>query len=201
MKRYKLLKDLPGIKAGTVFRTGNQVYNELYDDNNGRATGYRLLPNGDISGEVPLLCSPVNEWFEEIPEEYKRWRAELYGYYYWLTEDLGVVEEVEDGGAVDEKLHAIGNYFQTPEAAEEAADWFKALAVLRDDTKGFKPDWQDPDQKVWVVRYDRGGGKLITDYFFQWDFGSVIHFATKEDAKASIKNHKREWLTFFGVEE
>ena len=201
MKRYKLLKDLPGIKAGAVLSTGG-AWGNLYIDNEYSPTGYQLTETGRIATGGMVTCSgPSADWLEEIPEEYKRWRAELYGYYYWLTEDLGVVEEVEDGGAVDEKLHAIGNYFQTPEEAEKAVNWLKAFAVLRDDTKGFKPDWQDPDQKVWVVRYDRVGGELITDYFFQWDFGSVIHFATKEDAEVSIKNHRQEWLTFFGVEE
>ena len=84
---------------------------------------------------------------------------------------------------------------------QKASDWFKAVAVLRDDTKGFKANWKDPDQKVWVVRYDRCGGKLVIDFFTQWDFRAVIPFATKADAEASIENHKREWLTFFNVEE
>lgn len=200
MKRYKLLKDLPGIKAGTVFRTGNQVYNELYDDNNGRATGYRLLPNGDISGEVPLLCSPVNEWLEEIPEEYKRWRAELHETYYYLDDDGEIAVDEEAGFHSENSHYLFGNYFKTEGEAQKAANWLKAFAVLRDDTKGFKPNWMATGQTKWCVFYDHASKELGVDWRGVQEDG-CIYFATREDARSSIESHKQEWLTFFGVEE
>ena len=199
MKRYKLLKDLPGVKAGTTLRTGEQVYNELYNDDDGRPTGYRLIPNGDISGENPLLHSPASDWLEEIPEGYKRWRTKEGGQYWFVEDDGGVANDCDDW-VTDDRRYEFGNYFKTKEEAQKASDWLKAFTILRDDTKGFKPDWEDPDQKVWTVRYDRCGGKLVIDFFIQWDFGSVISFATKADAEASIENHERQWLTFFNVE-
>ena len=107
---------------------------------------------------------------------------------------------MEDGGAVDEKLHAIGNYFQTPEEAEKAVNWLKAFAVLRDDTKGFKPDWGDSEQDKWFVFYDHVSRCLWSDSSFTCQ-GKNLYFASEDEANDSIKNHKREWLTFFGVEE
>ena len=202
MKRYKLLKDLPGVKAGTTLRTGEQIYNELYNDDDGRPTGYRLIPNGDISGENPLLHSPASDWLEELPEEYKRWRAELHEIYYYLDDD-GEVAVGEDAGLHSENSHYLfGNYFKTEGEAEKAADWLKAFAILRDDTKGFKPDWKDGGQLRWGVEYNYDTNRLSAYLTFGIQDG-VIYFATQADAEKSIEAHEREWRAFFncGVEE
>lgn len=191
MKRYKLLKDLAGLKAGSTLYL-NELGNLVAEDK----TTIVFLAN--FIHHYNLLDSG---WFEEIPEEYKRWRGWFGDTYYLVTDALSVDEETEQGCALDERLYAAGNYFKTEEEAQKAADWLKAFAILRDDTKGFKPDWGDAGQKKWCVRNDRCGGKLVVDFFIQWDFGSVIFFPTKADAEASTKNHKQEWLTFFGVEE
>lgn len=94
----------------------------------------------------------------------------------------------------------IGNFFQTKEEAEKAVEWLKAFKTLRDDAKGFKPDWSDPDQDKFSVFYDH------TDKYF----GTIEHcdtqaelivFAAEADAKESIKAHPHEWKVFLGVEE
>ena len=201
MKRYRLLKDLPGVKAGTTLRTGEQIYNELYNDDDGRPTGYRLTPNGDISGENPLLHSPASDWLKEIPEDYKRWRAG-FGDRYWFISNgyLGVTEIRESGWDIDNARHDIGNYFKTEKEANKAVNWLKAFAVLRDDAKGFKPDWEDSNQDKWYVLYNHSKKELTTSLIWTQQ-GEALYFATQEDADASIKNHEHEWLTYFGVEE
>lgn len=66
MKRYKLLKDLPTFKAG----------DEFYIDSNNdlRLKGrYIIAYNHYTLEKFPNI---LKDWFEEIPEEPKRWRRE-----------------------------------------------------------------------------------------------------------------------------
>lgn len=190
MKRYKLLKDLPTFNKGDTF--------QLDED-----SGCLVRENDGVVAYAPYTLEKFNlldsEWFEEIPE-HERWRAEYGETYYWLDEELSVIEETEDYGPPDDKLYAVGNYFKTEEEAQKASDWLKAFTVLRDDTKGFKPDWEDDEQDKAYVFYSHTSKTLHVcwDKEFQ---SRNLYFATHEDAEASIKNHEREWLTFFGVEE
>lgn len=198
MKRYKLLKDLPGVKAGTTLRTGEQLYNELYNDDDGRPTGYRLIPNGDISGENPLLHSPASDWLEEVPE-YKRWRADEGGEYWHIGSCGVVIGDHDDRMSADNMLYELGNYYKTKEETQKAAEWLKAFTTLRDDTKGFKPNWDDPEQDKWFVAYDHASRRLwVTSDFITQD--KNLYFASGDDANGSIKKHEHEWLTYLNVE-
>ena len=188
MKRYKLLKDLPTFDKGDIFRL----------------TGHGHLMNekdGVIAYAEPTLekFNILNsDWFEEIPE-CKRWRAESDGGYYWLTKSLMVAWKTEVGSVLDESMYATGNYFKTEEEAQKASDWLKAFAILRDDTKGFKANWEDGSQLRWGVEYNYDTNRLSVYLTFGIQCG-VIYFATQDDAEESIKAHEREWLTFFNVE-
>ena len=70
MKRYKLLKDTPTLKAGTIFeeRESSDGYKELG----------QVVTDGCLTRPW-LTASEINnfdDWFEEIPE-YKRRRVEI----------------------------------------------------------------------------------------------------------------------------
>lgn len=192
MKRYKLLKDLAGLKAGSTLYL-NGLGNLVAEDK----TTIVFLAN--FIHHYSLLDS---DWLEEIPEEYKRWRAELDGIYCYICDDGAALHSMEDNHSIDGSRYAIGNYFKTEEEAQKAADWLRAFAILRDDTKGFKPDWEDSNQDKWYVYYDHREKELAVNLVWTQQ-GEPLHFATEEDAEASIKNHEREWLAFFncGVEE
>lgn len=186
MKRYKLLKDLAGLKAGSTLYL-NELGNLVADDE----TTIVFLAN--FIHHYSLLDS---DWLEEIPEEYKRWRGWFGDTYYLVTDALSVDEETEQGCALDERLYATGNYFKTREEAQKAANWLKAFAVLRDDTKGFKPDWEDINQDKWYVLYNHSKKELTTSLIWTQQ-GEALYFASIGDADASIKNHKCEWLAYF----
>lgn len=192
MKRYKLLKDLAGLKAGSTLYL-NELGSLVAEDK----TTIVFLAN--FIHHYSLLDS---DWFEEIPEEYKRWRAKEGEWYWCVKSDGGVYDDCEIRIGIDDGRYGLGNYFKTEEEAQKAADWLRAFAILRDDTKGFKPDWEDAQQDKWYVCYnhaakmlDCGGARMFQS--------ECLYFPTQEDAEASIKNHKQEWLTFFncGVEE
>ena len=117
-----------------------------------------------------------------------------------MWNDGGVYYDYDDKTDVDDGRYEFGNYFKTEEEAQKASGWLKAFAVLRDDTKGFKPDWENSDQDKWYVYYDHREKELTANLVWTQQ-GEPLHFATEEDAEASIKNHEREWLAFYEVEE
>lgn len=191
MKRYRLLKDLPTFNKGDTFR--------LDED-----SGCLVRERDGVVAYSPYPLEKFNildsEWFEEIPEDYKRWRAKKGKRYWWVQNDGWVADDCEIRVDADDGRYELGNYFKTEEEAEKAANWLKTFAILRDDTKGFKPDWGDVEQVKWCVYYDHDGDELSIDVWHTCQ-DSILSFATGADAKASIKNHRQEWLTFFGVEE
>lgn len=192
MKRYKLLKDLAGLEAGSILYL-NELGNLVAEDK----TTIVFLAN--FIHHYSLLDS---DWLEEIPEEYKRWRAEEYEMY-WYVEDSSVATDgYDDRGIVDGMRYELGNYFKTKEEAQRAAEWLRAFATLRDDTKGFKANWKDGSQLRWGVEYNYDTNRLSAYLTFGIQDG-VIYFATEDDALASIKKHERQWRIFFncGVEE
>ena len=190
MKRYKLLKNLPTFNKGDIFRL---IENGSLERESDRTIAYMA----STLDKFNLLDS---EWFEEIPEEYKRWRAERGETYYYISDDREVYDDTEEYHSLDGGRCLIGNYFKTREEAQKAVEWLKAFATLRDDTKGFKPDWEYSNQDKWYVYYDHREKELAANLVWRQQ-GEPLHFATEEDAEASIKNHEREWLAFYEVEE
>lgn len=190
MKRYKLLKDLAGLKAGSTLYL-NELGNLVAEDKT------TIVFLASFIHFYNILDS---DWFEEIPEGYKRWRADIFDWY-WYVGAYGAVSNDRDSRVdIDDMRYLIGNYFKTEEEAEKAAKWLKALAILRDDTKGFKPNWEDDSQPKWAVKY---GG--ITDELSVFCSlharENIIFFATRDDAEESIRKHECQWLTYLNVEE
>lgn len=163
---------------------------------------YVLMYDGqpDMEDFVLWTEDEIDEMLEPITEEPTRWRAEEGQEYFYIDSEGFVRPTVESFFSSDDKRFAFGNYFKTGEEARKAAEWLKAFTTLRDDTKGFEPDWKNEKQKKWCAFYNRFPSELHIEWYIDWHFSTII-FATKEDAEASIKKHRKEWLTYFGVEE
>ena len=191
MKRYKLLKDLAGLRAGST----------LYLDGLGNLVAEDKTTIVFLANFIHHYSLLDSDWFVEIPE-CKRWRAKKDERYWYIKIDGGVAVDCELKAGIDDRLYELGNYFKTEEEAQKASDWLKAFAILRDDTKGFKPDWKNEKQKRWYVFYSLFNGEFYTEGYIDCHSSPII-FATKDDAQASIKNHEQEWRTFLncGVEE
>ena len=70
---------------------------------------------------------------------------------YWFVDSDGEVEYEPSGSSLDQGRKELGNYFETKEEAEKAAERLRAWKRLKD--KGFKFNrWQFLDDKkgVWV---------------------------------------------------
>lgn len=190
MKRYKLKRDLPTFKAGEIFYLSDSG-NLLRESDNIAAYSWTTLD------KFPNI---LDDWFEEIKES-TRWKPEKFQKYYHVGGDSFVYDDNWDNGpAIDNGRFEIGNCFQTEEEAERVVEYLKALAVVRGDaTSKF-----DKVGNNFCVFYDTTNNYLTVGVE-SCDMGNGIfglpYFATVEDARRSIEQHKNEWLTIFGVKE
>lgn len=187
MKRYILKKDLPTFNKGETFIFDGDLWRE--SDN---VLAYTKL-------EFDEFPNILKDWFEEIPE-YKRWRADIGEYYWYLDSDGTPCTTTDREYDMNDRHFSIGNYLKTEEEAKKARDWLKAFTVLRDDTEGFKPDWNNGTEKKYFVTHDHSTEELWVGSDSKYQ-NKLIYFKSREDVEASIAKHEKEWLTFFGVED
>lgn len=186
MKRYKLLKDLPFAEEGAIFRewTGERSGKEekaLVNTNNLTTT----LWVEDIEN--------FDEWFEEIGEP--EW-------VYYINAFGGVVDSVRVANlpGVRANLKSTGNYFKTREEAEKYLEYLKAKEVIKQDTNGFKPNWNDKNERkyygYWDFEYNKPNWEPL--YMIK---ESTIHFKSKADILGSFEKHPNEWKTYLTYEQ
>lgn len=204
MKRYKLLKDLPFAKAGEEFqlhRGGINDYITLYRN---EEQIYQFKVGENVSGMF-------DEWFEEIEE------PKLPKKFFFISEDMVATlsyvsfsynEETKADYAIAVKNYkSVGNYFETKEEAEKYLEYLKAKAIIKQDAKGFKPDWTDKKTRKYYGYWDfeRGfknyfeGGKPSWDSL-QTTKESNIYFESWEDIEESFEKHPDEWRTYLTYE-
>lgn len=192
MKRYKLKRDTPAFKAGT----------ECYIEEAGhmvpcRGISYTIVHKDQLEKNPNILT----DWFEEIKES-TRWKPENGKTYYRVGSDGRIYDDVWDDSLniTDSERLDIGNCFKTEEEAERVAEYLKALAVVRGDatTEFIKGKYN------WYVYYDTDSNSLessISSSMLDNGIFGLPYFAAQEDARRSIKLHRNEWLTIFGIED
>lgn len=88
----------------------------------------------------------------------------------------------------------IGNHFETTKETQECIAYLKARAIIKQDAKGFKPDWSNYEHKFC------GAWDLLSNRLFfhpiMTSKQSTIYFRTKEDIEESFKKHPEEWKTY-----
>lgn len=197
MKRYRLLKDTPTIKAGTIFE-------EVVSDFDGAKELVRITPVGAKTNPQWTIQDIDNfdEWFEEIQEEpidSIHWIPKD-GEEYWYIGDDSSIRSIRfssyDGDDVNRL--AIGNVYLTKAEAICVRERKIAEVRLRR-TSTFKPDFEN-DNGGWIVFYDHSGEELEAEECLFYSSGEPVHYETEEDAQKSIKEYKKEWLIYFGVE-
>lgn len=147
----------------------------------------------------PFVSGLIQHGFiEEIKDE--PWKPKNSEEYFFLQSDATWNNSFWCNDFYDKNRVSVGNCFQTIEQAKKAAEWLKAFKVLRDDTKGFEPDWSDDTERKFSVGYNHDMGELeiFTSRFSQ---NVMIYFATEADARESIAEHQHAWFTLFGIEE
>lgn len=192
MKRYKLKKDLPTFELGDEF---------ILKEGIGLQHVLEGCDGAIVYTEATLDKFPniMTDWFEEIKES-TRWKPERLQNYYYVGGDSFIYgDNWANGSAIDNGRFEIGNCFQTEEEAERAAEYLKALAVVRGDATSEFVKYNDN----WFIGYDpehKSIDAFCNPYTARNGIFGLPYFATREDAQRSIEQHRHEWLTIFGVE-
>ena len=191
MKRYKLLKDTPTIKAGTIFEERISDFDKLKELVRITPIGTKTVPQWTIQD-----INNFDEWFEEIEE--MEWRSKNK---YWYIADCGIVVcNAWRNGGVDNDRYEIGNCYRT----EEEARYAKGLQIARTKIRrssDFKPNWNNRNQLKYYVAYDYDNNCLYICACYYMDGGAIVYYKTKEDAEQAIEDLQPEYLLHFGVKE
>lgn len=202
MKRYKLLKDLPTFKAGQlayISKTGNLIAGTP-ENQKTTETGLIIM----IYHETTLKKFPniLTEWFEEIkePTDSIHWKPKHGDEYFWIDECGSILPGTFYRDSLyDQQRLTFGNVYRTEKEAEKARD--RRLAKVRlQRTSTFEPDFEN-GKGGWAVYYDHGHETLAVCKLDDCDAGEPVRYATREDAKKSIKENERDWKIYFGIKE
>ena len=188
MKQYRLLKDLPGLKKGAILSEGKSLF------------GARTLITKNDVGPIFIGNDLTEEIFEEVePTDSIHWTPKKDDEYFWMNSYGETQPDVWDGDSIDSMRLALGMVYRTEEECEEARERRLAEVRLRQ-TSNFKPDFENGNGG-YVVSYDYINKKLDCSDSFWNNSGEPVHYATKEDAKKSIRENREDWLTYFGIKE
>lgn len=191
MKRYKLLRDLPNLKKGTILSETDPVLNMRVLTTKAKGVGISI-----ISDE---LSKNFLEEIQEEPTDSIHWEP-LPGDTYWYLSNMGVVLKKKWMSSPDDIMrHAIGNTYRTEKECEQARSRKFAKARLRR-TSTFKPDFEN-DNGGWVVFYNPRENRLEVQEVYRLDYGEIVRYRTEEEAKRSIKENERDWLNYFGIKK
>lgn len=100
-----------------------------------------------------------------------------------------------------EKYKSVGNYFETKEEAEKYLAYLKAKAIIKEDTKGFKPDWNNEDENRYRGCWDLKKDTTIWMYESGAFREPLIFFKSVKDVKESFEKHPNEWRTYLTYEQ
>lgn len=199
MKRYILKKDLPTFKSGEKFfisKSGNLIV--------GTPSNPKQI-TVETSYGLPMkidLMAYAQETLEEFPNILKDWFEEIKdSEEHFYIDSKGDIEysKNEWNEEVVEHHKLIGNYFETYKEAEKYLKYLKAKVIIKQDTKGFKPDWKDIAKDKYYGFWDSSAKKLdwIRISILQDD---RIYFETRNDIKESFEKHPKEWKTYLTYE-
>lgn len=190
MKRYKLLKDLPNLKKGTILSEGKPIF------------GVRtLITKNNGAGPTFIGSEFFEELFEEIQEEPTdsiHWKPRI-GDRCFILENANIRPTSYTGMLHDYNAWRTGKTFRTEEECEKALKRELVETRLRR-TSTFKPDFKNRNGG-WIVTYDHSEEILEAEECSFYDSGEPVRYETEEDALKSIRKNEQDWLTYFGVED
>lgn len=195
--KYKLLKDTPTIKAGTIFE-------EIVSMSDGTRELAVAVPGEDIPEDPQFAIQDIDnfdEWFEEIEglTDSIHWKPKKDDEYFWMNSYGEIQPDVWDGDSIDIMRLALGMVYRTEEECEKAKE--RELAEIRlCKTSDFEPIFES-EYGGWIVYFDYENRMLDCAKVFSCDRGELVHYATEEDAKKSIRENEQDWKIYFGIKE
>lgn len=200
MKRYKLLKDLPTFKAGDEFfisESGDLIVGTPEEPKTVRVREITPIEvnlmayNEETLEQFPNI---LTDWFKEIKEQEQFFtidvlKAKVVGIMKLISLELGF-----------EKIRELGLLFNTEEEAEAHFEYLKSKAIIKQDAKGFKPDWNDYDESKYYGYWD------FKEHKPDWGIsymskGANIYFKRFIDIDKSFREHPKEWKVYLTYEK
>lgn len=189
MRQYRLLKDLPGLKKGTILSEGKSLF------------GARTLITKNDVGPIFIGNDLTEELFEEIkePTDSIHWKPKYDDWYFYISDHGSVCSDIWNDNYTDNKRLAFGFVYRTEEECKAALDRKLAEARLQR-TSTFKPDFKS-GKGGWMVYYDHGCETLAVCELDYYDDGEIVRYKTRAEAEKSIKENERDWKIYFGIKE
>lgn len=198
MTKYKVLKDIPGAKAGDIVEADTEF---------GDAT---LGDNPDSTKAVWIYPSSYPEFFEEIKEDECNgwaWRPKEGSRYRKIVFDDLITECIMRKTGDDNAAMAIGNCFKTEEQAKDYTNYLCAIAGImqdaRDDAINVSETFHS-DNVAAVCLVEAGdvsvlleGGALgirTRDRFDDATPLAGIYFKNRDAAMKSLREHRSDWI-------
>lgn len=191
--KYKLLKDTPTIKAGTIFEEVTSDYDELKELVRITPIGAKTSPQFTIQD-----INNFDEWFEKMEENihYQPRNGEKV---FCLNEEGDIYSFTFNDLLSHHKRLAFGFVYRTIEEAQKARE--RRLAEVRlQQTSNFKPNFEDANGG-WTVYYSYKDKKMNSFFAGYDDAGEIVCYETKEEAEKSIEENREDWLKYFDIEE
>ena len=194
--KYKLLKDTPTIKAGTIFE-------EIVNMSDGTRELTVAVPGEDTPQDPQFTIQDIDnfdEWFEEMeePTDSAHWKPKYNDWYFYISDHGSVCSDIWNDNYTDNKRLAFGFVYRTEEECKAALDRKLAEARLGK-TSDFKPDFENGNGG-WVVFYSYVDKELHSMRDSCTDSGELVRYATSEDARKSIKENREDWKIYFGID-
>ena len=185
MKRYKLLKDTPTLKAGTIFE-------EVVGDFDGLRALTRITPVGAKTSPHFTIKDIDNfdDWFEEIPEKHERWRGGRGDGYYFIDDEGVIRHEIDTNDDMDNYRYNAGIYGRTEQELKVKLEYDIARQVLLDDAEGGKCIEYG---KNWHAYYDTITKTYHPVHSISYFYPGIIYFRTEEALEKSLKEHEEQW--------
>lgn len=191
MKRYKLLKDLPNLKKGTILSEDEPIF------------GINILTVEDNSvGPIFIGNELFEEFFEKIQEEPTdniHWKPKNGDEYWYIDDCAGIDRDRWDDEPIHIWRYSLGLIKRTKEECEKARNRELAEVRLRR-TSTFKPDFA-LGYGGYSVCYDHVIYDLQAHSVSTMDNGEIVRYETVEEAQKSIKENREDWLIYFGIKE
>lgn len=199
MKTYRLLKNLPTFKAGEEFFISDS--GNLIAGTPSNPKQITVETRYGIPTKIDLMAY-ASETLEEFPNILKDWFEELpdLNEYFYIADDGNIDFVVEENRNLSKRRMAIGNIFKTQKEAEKYIDYLKAKTILKEDTKGFKPNWRDEDEYKYSAYWSNRRNKPEYDAYCM-EKEPTIMFKSKNDIEESFKKHPEEWKTYLTYEQ
>ena len=191
MKQYRLLKDLPDLKKGTVLSLDKSIFGLMK---------ILTIGNKDV-GPIFISNAFFGELFEEIQEltDSIHWKPKI-GDKCFILENNNIRHTNYTGMVRDYNAYITGRVFRFEKEAIAAANRELAEIRLRR-TSNFKPDWEDGLQIKYVVIFNHVMNRLEVHELTFEDLGLPVYFESEVSAMKSIRENEQDWKIYFGIEE